>query len=58
MFHIIPADEAFTDNMVGITWNVNTAFQHRSIFTIGKAAEETTQIIRELFGMKLGKRLM
>lgn len=57
-FRVVPADKAFTDNLICFTWNVNTEFQYMGIFTTEKAAEDTIQVIRERFRDESGKRLM
>lgn len=57
-FRILPADQAFKDNLNCFVWNVNTGFQYMGIFTEERLAQEHIDNIRVRLRNEEGERLI
>lgn len=55
---ILPADQAFKDNLNCFTWDINTGFQFMGIFTEERLAQEYIDSIRDRLRNEKGDRLI
>lgn len=55
---ILPADQAFKDNLNCFMWDINTGFQYMGIFTEERLAQEHIDKIRGNIRNEEGERLI
>lgn len=55
---VLPADQAFKDNLNCFAWNINTGYQYLAIFTEERLAHDYIKQIREKIRNYDGERLI